>query len=254
MKDADNFKYTRLVHGGWLWVTDDSGRTEFPRKFPFLSRACSLFLDRSSSLDGTLQGPGRGTKRYSQDSPPYSAPLSPKLPKNDRHPLEGEHSISSQSWLFRVTFNSYSIIGFLKPNQTMGSGNRFPVSSRSHCLILQRNVKEVLNPKLVTPSYVGWKESFLTPTMIIVRFDYPCFSFHCDINGQKTIQSFLVHLASKVSWPYHDYLLECVLQVISARGNLSSLIISMDWCRSSFTGIYFKEPSTDITNYTKQHA
>ncbi|XP_030320246.1 polycomb protein SCMH1 isoform X5 [Calypte anna] len=46
--------------------------------------------DRSSSLDDTLQGPGRGTKRYSQDSPPYSAPLSPKLPKNDRHPLEGE--------------------------------------------------------------------------------------------------------------------------------------------------------------------
>ncbi|XP_074970917.1 polycomb protein SCMH1 isoform X1 [Phalacrocorax aristotelis] len=46
--------------------------------------------DRSSSLDGTLQGPGRGTKRYSQDFPPYSAPLSPKLPKNDRHPLEGE--------------------------------------------------------------------------------------------------------------------------------------------------------------------
>ncbi|XP_033925014.1 polycomb protein SCMH1 isoform X1 [Melopsittacus undulatus] len=46
--------------------------------------------DRSSSLDGTLQGPGRGTKRYSQDSPPYTAPLSPKLPKNDRHPLEGE--------------------------------------------------------------------------------------------------------------------------------------------------------------------
>ncbi|XP_068891881.1 polycomb protein SCMH1 isoform X3 [Aphelocoma coerulescens] len=46
--------------------------------------------DRSSSLDGSLQGPGRGTKRYSQDSPPYSAPLSPKLPKNDHHPLEGE--------------------------------------------------------------------------------------------------------------------------------------------------------------------
>ncbi|KAL8220256.1 UNVERIFIED_CONTAM: Polycomb protein scmh1 [Gekko kuhli] len=46
--------------------------------------------DRSISLDGSLQGPGRGTKRYSQDSPPYSAPLFPKLPKNDRHPLEGE--------------------------------------------------------------------------------------------------------------------------------------------------------------------
>ncbi|XP_054148636.1 polycomb protein SCMH1 isoform X5 [Melozone crissalis] len=46
--------------------------------------------DRSSSLDGSLQGPGRGTKRFSQDPPPYSAPLSPKVPKNDRHPLEGE--------------------------------------------------------------------------------------------------------------------------------------------------------------------
>ncbi|XP_060114093.1 polycomb protein SCMH1 isoform X3 [Heteronotia binoei] len=46
--------------------------------------------DRSISLDGSLQGPGRGTKRYFQDSPPYSAPLSPKLSKNDRHPLEGE--------------------------------------------------------------------------------------------------------------------------------------------------------------------
>uniref|UniRef100_A0ACB8FS01 Polycomb protein scmh1 n=1 Tax=Sphaerodactylus townsendi TaxID=933632 RepID=A0ACB8FS01_9SAUR len=46
--------------------------------------------DRSFSLDGSLQGPGRGTKRYSQDSPPYSSPLSPKLPKNDHHPLEGE--------------------------------------------------------------------------------------------------------------------------------------------------------------------
>ncbi|XP_068028796.1 polycomb protein SCMH1 isoform X3 [Anomalospiza imberbis] len=46
--------------------------------------------DRSSSLDGSLQGPGRGTKRFSQDPPPYSAPLSPKLPKNDHHPLEGE--------------------------------------------------------------------------------------------------------------------------------------------------------------------
>lgn len=68
-----------------------------PPCFPAaLNRACSLSLDRSSSLDGTLQGPGRGTKRYCQDSPPYSAPLSPKLPKNDRHPLEGEHSISSQ--------------------------------------------------------------------------------------------------------------------------------------------------------------
>ena len=89
---------------GWpcMRVSRDSGRTELPSKSPLLNRACSLFLDRSSSLDGTLQGPGRGTKRYSQDSPPYSAPLSPKLPKNDRHPLEGEHSVSSQSSSERI--------------------------------------------------------------------------------------------------------------------------------------------------------
>uniref|UniRef100_A0A8B9Z3G5 Scm polycomb group protein like 2 n=1 Tax=Buteo japonicus TaxID=224669 RepID=A0A8B9Z3G5_9AVES len=32
----------------------------------------------------------RSAKRYSQDSPPYSAPLSPKLPRNDAHPSEAE--------------------------------------------------------------------------------------------------------------------------------------------------------------------
>ncbi|XP_053254440.1 polycomb protein SCMH1 isoform X2 [Podarcis raffonei] len=50
--------------------------------------------DRSISLDGSLLGPGRGAKRYLQDSPPYSA-LSPKLPKNDHHPLEGETFVLS---------------------------------------------------------------------------------------------------------------------------------------------------------------
>uniref|UniRef100_A0A8C5RHG0 Scm polycomb group protein homolog 1 n=1 Tax=Laticauda laticaudata TaxID=8630 RepID=A0A8C5RHG0_LATLA len=53
--------------------------------------------DRSISLDGSLQGPGRGTKRYSQEFLPYSAPLSPKLPKNDRHPLEGETFVLKDS-------------------------------------------------------------------------------------------------------------------------------------------------------------
>ncbi|NXC11185.1 SCMH1 protein, partial [Orthonyx spaldingii] len=47
-------------------------------------------MQRSHEYDHDRYLPGRGTKRYSQDSPPYSAPLSPKLPKNDRHPLEGE--------------------------------------------------------------------------------------------------------------------------------------------------------------------
>ncbi|NWI30115.1 SCML2 protein, partial [Sula dactylatra] len=32
----------------------------------------------------------RSSKRYSQDSPPYTAPLSPKLPRNDAHPPEAE--------------------------------------------------------------------------------------------------------------------------------------------------------------------
>ncbi|XP_032083698.1 polycomb protein SCMH1 isoform X2 [Thamnophis elegans] len=53
--------------------------------------------DRSVSLDGSLQGPGRGTKRYSQEFLPYSAPLSPKLPKNDHHPLEGETFVLNDS-------------------------------------------------------------------------------------------------------------------------------------------------------------
>ncbi|XP_067422182.1 sex comb on midleg-like protein 2 isoform X2 [Emydura macquarii macquarii] len=32
----------------------------------------------------------RSTKRYSQDSPPYAAPLSPKLPRTEAHPSEAE--------------------------------------------------------------------------------------------------------------------------------------------------------------------
>lgn len=90
---------TVLTHSAGLGI---NWRFQAGLNFPgtLLSEACSLFLDRSFSLDGSLQGPGRGTKRYSQDSPSYSAPLSPKLPKNDRHPLEGEQSISSPAWLF----------------------------------------------------------------------------------------------------------------------------------------------------------
>uniref|UniRef100_A0A8C0F0V5 Scm polycomb group protein like 2 n=1 Tax=Bubo bubo TaxID=30461 RepID=A0A8C0F0V5_BUBBB len=36
----------------------------------------------------------RSAKRYSQDSPPYTAPLSPKLPRNDAHPSEGNYIMS----------------------------------------------------------------------------------------------------------------------------------------------------------------
>ncbi|XP_072404078.1 polycomb protein SCMH1 isoform X3 [Chiloscyllium punctatum] len=45
---------------------------------------------KTESAGAAVQGPGRGTKRYTQDSPPFSAPLSPKLPKTDRHPSEAE--------------------------------------------------------------------------------------------------------------------------------------------------------------------
>ncbi|XP_072356818.1 polycomb protein SCMH1-like isoform X3 [Scyliorhinus torazame] len=45
---------------------------------------------KNEPAEGAVQGAGRGTKRYTQDSPPFSAPLSPKLPKADRHPSEAE--------------------------------------------------------------------------------------------------------------------------------------------------------------------
>lgn len=36
----------------------------------------------------------RSAKRYPQESPPYTAPLSPKLPRNDAHPSEGNYVMS----------------------------------------------------------------------------------------------------------------------------------------------------------------
>uniref|UniRef100_H3B3M3 Polycomb protein SCMH1 n=1 Tax=Latimeria chalumnae TaxID=7897 RepID=H3B3M3_LATCH len=48
--------------------------------------------DRNNPVECAPQGPGRGLKRHSQDSPLYGAPLSPKLPKNDRHPSAGSET------------------------------------------------------------------------------------------------------------------------------------------------------------------
>ncbi|KAJ7396554.1 Sex comb on midleg-like protein 2 [Pitangus sulphuratus] len=46
----------------------------------------------------------RSAKRYSQDSPPYTAPLSPKLPRNDAHPSEEfRHSAVEPPISFRST-------------------------------------------------------------------------------------------------------------------------------------------------------
>ncbi|XP_027754372.1 sex comb on midleg-like protein 2 isoform X1 [Empidonax traillii] len=40
----------------------------------------------------------RSAKRYSQDSPPYTAPLSPKLPRNDAHPSEEYRTAGSAAY------------------------------------------------------------------------------------------------------------------------------------------------------------
>ncbi|CAJ0937199.1 unnamed protein product [Ranitomeya imitator] len=48
------------------------------------------YLTERCLFEGNLHGPGRGSKRYSQEIPPYNAPLCPKVPKNDCHASEGE--------------------------------------------------------------------------------------------------------------------------------------------------------------------
>ncbi|XP_068125389.1 polycomb protein SCMH1 isoform X3 [Hyperolius riggenbachi] len=48
------------------------------------------YLTERSNSDGNVHGPGRGIKRYSHETPPYNAPLCPKIPKNDCHASEGE--------------------------------------------------------------------------------------------------------------------------------------------------------------------
>ncbi|XP_077151733.1 polycomb protein SCMH1 isoform X2 [Ranitomeya variabilis] len=48
------------------------------------------YLTERCHFEGNLHGPGRGSKRYSQEIPPYNAPLCPKVPKNDCHASEGE--------------------------------------------------------------------------------------------------------------------------------------------------------------------
>ncbi|XP_069612785.1 polycomb protein SCMH1 isoform X2 [Ranitomeya imitator] len=48
------------------------------------------YLTERCLFEGNLHGPGRGSKRYSQEIPLYNAPLCPKVPKNDCHASEGE--------------------------------------------------------------------------------------------------------------------------------------------------------------------
>ncbi|GCB77576.1 hypothetical protein scyTo_0016712, partial [Scyliorhinus torazame] len=45
-----------------------------------------------TAKEETLDPPtlNRGLKRFPQESPPYTAPLSPKLPRTESHPLEAE--------------------------------------------------------------------------------------------------------------------------------------------------------------------
>ncbi|XP_053563074.1 polycomb protein SCMH1 isoform X2 [Bombina bombina] len=48
------------------------------------------YLAERGSSEGSINGPGRASKRYIHEIPPYNAPLCPKLPKNDCHASEGE--------------------------------------------------------------------------------------------------------------------------------------------------------------------
>ncbi|XP_028675627.2 polycomb protein SCMH1 isoform X1 [Erpetoichthys calabaricus] len=118
---------------------------------------CGTYIpDRKCYGESPLLVPGRGSKRY-QDSPPYSAPLSPKLTKNDRHPTEAEtfqiesglpaateHRLDSfESPLASINSASPSRRDFRSPSfrtltqssslpnslQRLGSGDRF-LSSR----------------------------------------------------------------------------------------------------------------------------
>ncbi|XP_053310420.1 polycomb protein SCMH1 isoform X2 [Spea bombifrons] len=48
------------------------------------------YLAERGNAENGVHGPGRGSKRYPHEVPPYNAPLCPKLPKNDCHVSEGE--------------------------------------------------------------------------------------------------------------------------------------------------------------------
>ncbi|XP_078538032.1 polycomb protein SCMH1 [Lissotriton helveticus] len=50
--------------------------------------------DRCSSVEGSQHLPGRGSKRYCQDTPHCNISQSPKLPKTDRHPSDGSDRYS----------------------------------------------------------------------------------------------------------------------------------------------------------------
>ncbi|XP_053310852.1 sex comb on midleg-like protein 2 [Spea bombifrons] len=56
---------------------------------PYMARTHSpVDFDRSKSTKEEMAD--RSNKRYPQESPPYTAPLSPKLPRTDAHPTEAE--------------------------------------------------------------------------------------------------------------------------------------------------------------------
>ncbi|XP_061483215.1 sex comb on midleg-like protein 2 [Rhineura floridana] len=57
---------------------------------PYMGSAYSpIEYDRNKQAKDEISD-SRSTKRYSQDSPPYTAPLSPKLPRTEAHPSEAE--------------------------------------------------------------------------------------------------------------------------------------------------------------------
>ncbi|XP_078088493.1 sex comb on midleg-like protein 2 isoform X8 [Mustelus asterias] len=78
----------------------------------FLEKLCYSLQSKEETLDPTTLN--RGLKRFPQESPPYTAPLSPKLPRTESHPSEGS---TSNSTLRRQTSNSANN-GYYDVNRT----------------------------------------------------------------------------------------------------------------------------------------
>ncbi|XP_078088492.1 sex comb on midleg-like protein 2 isoform X7 [Mustelus asterias] len=78
----------------------------------FSSQPFSPYIAKEETLDPTTLN--RGLKRFPQESPPYTAPLSPKLPRTESHPSEGS---TSNSTLRRQTSNSANN-GYYDVNRT----------------------------------------------------------------------------------------------------------------------------------------
>uniref|UniRef100_A0A8C4KLF7 Scm polycomb group protein like 2 n=1 Tax=Dromaius novaehollandiae TaxID=8790 RepID=A0A8C4KLF7_DRONO len=79
----------------------------------------------------------RSAKRYSQDSPPYTASLSPKLPRNDAHPSEGNYIVFG---LYMGIIYDFSVSSQKRPSTTQVYSTTGPDLSA-----LKREPSRILN-------------------------------------------------------------------------------------------------------------